>query len=361
MHPYLRTEVLFCLAINGKLSKSMVERILQRHKHHSKTSNEEKHHHRPEILQAFDYLDTKELIKEVNRNPGPGLAHGRGRPRTYFSITEQGLKTLLAATYVPAARFWEIMYRYCLNNSPLTPNKVDECYQIVMKRYLKYPNRGFSSEPNNFYKCNNWLQAVIKYRKMTTQQRMMEVTAIHPRITRKKFEESIDDWSLDDIEFSPYGFGHLIRDSNGEETYEHTLGGIMLCLLLIYNNHIGNLKCGLYNKQFSFEEYCDKIASNYRTKLPLIFGKWDLLTKVLKELAIYNFIMILYKDEFSFSDTNLNSVMLGGNKELCNGVLTISSYNAKLIDGFLNRGEEFFDKVIIKMSLGWSDWEKLIR
>jgi hypothetical protein len=56
----------------------------------------------PEILQAFKYLEIKRLITELNRNPGPGLAYGRGRPKTYFSITEEGLKTLLAATYVPA-------------------------------------------------------------------------------------------------------------------------------------------------------------------------------------------------------------------------------------------------------------------
>jgi hypothetical protein len=350
---------LFCFAVNAKLSKSMVERILQRHKHYSKTDNKEKQHHRPEILQAFKHLKSKRLIKELNKNPGVGLIHGRGRPKTYFSITEEGLKTLLAAAYVPAGRFWEIMYRYCLKNNPLTANKVEECYQIVMRRYLKYPNRGFSSELDSFYKCNNWLHAIINSSKMTTQQRMMEVTAVHPRITRKKFEESIDDWSLDEIEFSPYGFGHLIRDSNGEETYEHTLGGLMLCLILIYNNRIGNLKYGLYNKQLSFEEYCDKIASNYRTKLPLIFGKWDLLTEVLKELAIYNLVMILYKDETSSSNTNLNSIMLGGSKELCDGIRTISSYNAKLMEDFLNRGQEFFDKVITKMSLGASGWEKI--
>jgi hypothetical protein len=359
MIPYLRTEVLFCLAVNGKLSKSMVERILQRHKHYSKTNNNKKQHHRPEILQAFKYLESKKLIKELNTNPGPGLTYGRGRPKTYFSITEEGLKTLLAATYVPAGRFWEIMNKYCLKNSTLTADKVEECYQIVMRRYLKYPNRGFSSELNNFYKCNDWLQAVTKYGKMTTQQRMIEVTAIHPRITSKKFMESIDDWSLDDIDFAPYGVGQLGRDRNGEETNELTLGGIMLCLILIYNNHVGNLKCGLYNKQFSFQEYCDKIASNYRTKLPLIFGKWDLLTEVLKELAIYNFVMILHKGDISSSNTNLNSVMLGGNEELCDGIRTISSYNAKLMEDFLNRGREFFENVLTKMSLGASDWEKI--
>jgi hypothetical protein len=191
---------------------------------------------------------------------------------------------------------------------------------------------------------------------MTTQQRMMEVIAIHPRITRKKFEESIDDWSLDDIDFPPCGFGYLGMDNNGEETYELTLGGIMLCIILIYNNHLGKLKCGLYNKQFSFQGYCDNIVSNYKTKLPLIFGKWDLLTEVLKELAIYNFIMILHKGEIT-SSPGEHSILQEGNKELCDGIITISSYNAKLVEDFLNRGVQFFEKAIRKIS-DVSDYEK---
>jgi hypothetical protein len=359
--PYLRTEVLFCLAMNGKLSKSMVETILQKHKHHSKTSNKEKQHHRPEILQAFKYLDTKKLIKKLNKNPGPGLIHGKGRPKTYFSITEEGLKTLLAASNVPAARFWEIMHGYCKNNCPLAAEEVEEYYQIVMRRYLKYPNRGFSSELDNFYNiCNESLQSVIKSKKITIKQKIMEVLAINPRITRKKLENSIDEWPdfepdyLDSLPLS-YGFGPVDIDDNGEKIYELSLAGILFILVLIYNKHIGKLKCGLYNKEFSFEEYVDKIVSNYRMKLPLTFGKWDLLTRVLKELAIYNLIMILNKAEISSYNQNLDSVILGGNKELCDGIRTISLHNAKLMTDFVDSGQRFLVKIIPKMSA--SDFE----
>ena len=100
------------------------------------------------------------------------------------------------------------------------------------------------------------------------------------------------------------------------------------------------MKNGLYNKDFSLEEYCDKIATNYRTRLPLIFGKWKLLKAVLKELAIFNFIMILHKGGTS-SNKNRDSVLLRGNKELCDGVRTISSYNAKLMTDFVNAGWKY--------------------
>jgi hypothetical protein len=366
MIPYLRTEVLFCLAINGKLSKSMVEGILQKHTHHSKTSNKEKHHHRPEILQAFEYLKTKRLIKKLNTNPGPGLAYGRGRPKTYFSITEEGLKKLLGTTFVSAPRFWEIMYRYCLKNSPLTPNKVEECYQIVMRRYLKYPNRGFSSMMDIFHdRCNKWFQkAIIKSRSITNTQKIIEILAINPKVSKEKLFElmgnrSFFDYYIMENDYDDFIIRNVVRQNynHGKLTYELSLFGVILGLVLIHHNRIGRLKCGLSNKQFSFEEYYNKIVSNYRTKLPLIFGKWDLLKEVLKELAIYNFIMILHKDEISSNSTNFNSVMLGGNKELCDSVITISSYNAKLMEDFLNRGEKFLEKAI-RNTTDISDYEK---
>jgi hypothetical protein len=340
-----------CVLFDG-----MVEKILQKHAHHTKTNNYVKHHHRPEILQAFKHLETNRLVKELNTNPGPGLTHARGRPKTYFTITQEGLKSLLADTTIPAVRFWEIIYGYSLNNVPLTADKIEECYQIVLRRYLKYPNCGFSSELDNFYNiCNESLQSVIKSKKITIKQKIMEVLAMNPRITRKKLENSIDEWPdfdepdyLDSLPLS-YGFGPVDIDDNGEDTYELSLGGILFILVLIYNNHIGKLKCGLYIKEFSFEEYFDKIVSNYRPKLPLIFGKWKLLTRVLKELAIYNLIMILNKDEISSANQNLDSVILG-NKDLCDGIRTISLYNAKLMKDFVDEGQRFLAKVIPKIS-----------
>jgi hypothetical protein len=59
---------------------------------------------------------------------------------------------------------------------------------------------------------------------------------------------------------------------------------------------MGKLKHGLYYKEESFETYYDKIAVNYKNNLPLIFGKWYLLKRILKIFAAYNFDIVLDKE-----------------------------------------------------------------
>jgi len=88
------------------------------------------------------------------------------------------------------------------------------------------------------------------------------------------------------------------RSAKGIETYELSLFGVMLVLTLIRRNDMNRLKPGLHYN-ISFEDYYDKIASNYKNKLPLIFNKWYLLKRTLNVLAAYNFDIIL-DEEFRF-------------------------------------------------------------
>jgi hypothetical protein len=347
----------------------MMESKLRKHTHFTKSNHTEKHHHRPEILQAVDYLETKRFIKKLNTNPGPGLIHGRGRPKTYFAITEKGLKTLLADTIVPAVSFWKIVYYYCLNNESLvTPDKIEQYYRILIGRYLKYPNRGFSSPLDIFHNVyNKWIkEAIVKSNKITTVQKIIEVLAINPRISDKKLDDLIDNASLDDeyiekddiTEFFTHDITNQNIDDDGKITYELSLFGVMISLVLIYYNNIGRLKGGLYFKEFSVQQYYDKIASNYKMKLPLIFGKWNQLKRVLKVLAIHNFNIILNKDEITSSGgANSQSVMLEGNKELCDSIRTISLYNAKLMVNFAIAGRRFLLKTSENIS-NFSEFEK---
>jgi hypothetical protein len=86
--------VLEQFAYNGKLSKSMVEKLLGEHIHTTKTNRRVKHH-RSEILAAIKFLKGEGSIKEINTDPGPGLAYGVGRPKTYFTITKDGMRKLM--------------------------------------------------------------------------------------------------------------------------------------------------------------------------------------------------------------------------------------------------------------------------
>ena len=57
-----------------------------------------------------------------------------------------------------------------------------------------------------------------------------------------------------------------------EPTHELSMFGVMLCLLMIRYSDMCMRRDGLYRTS-SFETYYDRMASNYRGKLPLIFGK----------------------------------------------------------------------------------------
>ena len=98
--------------------------------------------------------------------------------------------------------------------------------------------------------------------------------------------------------------------------------GVILALTLVRYYDTGKLKHGLYYRNISFSNYYDKIASNYQDKLPLIFGKWNLLKDILRLYVAYNFDIILDK-EIRLRDSDKLSIIRGGNKELYDGIREI--------------------------------------
>ena len=103
------------------------------------------------------------------------------------------------------------------------------------------------------------------------------------------------------------------------KTYESSLFGVILVLLLVRYHDRGHLEHGLYYNNFSFFDYYDKIAHTYEHKFPLIFGKWSLLKKVLRSYAAYNFDVVLDKEIRTREDDKI-SIKRGGNKELYDGI-----------------------------------------
>ena len=128
----------------------MVEKRFEKHRHITKTNRSVKHH-RHEILDVFAFLESKRLIKKINTDPGPGLVYGRGRPKTYYSITKEGLATLMNDEKTVAVKFWKILFNYAINNKDsLTIDEIEEFYQMFVGRYLRFHNRIFSSQLNEF-------------------------------------------------------------------------------------------------------------------------------------------------------------------------------------------------------------------
>jgi hypothetical protein len=101
----------------------------------------------------------------------------------------------------------------------------------------------------------------------------------------------------------------------------------MLVLTLIRHNDMDRLRHGMYYNNLTFQEYQDTIAAKYKNKLPLIFGKWHLLKKTLKELSGYGFDIVLDKENRlkRFGEP----VSLGGNKEYYDAALAIIQHSRK--------------------------------
>jgi hypothetical protein len=125
--------------------------------------------------------------------------------------------------------------------------------------------------------------------------------------------------------------------SSGDKSYELSLFGIVLALAIISYNDQHRLKHGLHYQTIFFEDYYDKIAHNYEHKLPLIFGKWNLLKHILDLYSAYNFDIIFdkqlrrYYSQFSVID--------GGNKELVESFRKIVYHNYWQISELLKQGQ----------------------
>jgi hypothetical protein len=76
---------------------------------------------------------------------------------------------------------------------------------------------------------------------------------------------------------------------------------------------IQNRNLRLFYKDKKMEEYYDKIAHNYKKKLPLIFEKWSSLRSNLGSLLYDSFDFLIY--EKARSNIRDTSVWFGGNRE----------------------------------------------
>jgi hypothetical protein len=96
--------------------------------------------------------------------------------------------------------------------------------------------------------------------------------------------------------------------------YELSLIGILVVLKLITIRRQGPT-------QYTFTEYYDALASNYTEKLPLIFGKWDLLNTTRLDLphypSIFDYIFLKKSEVLSLS------IILGGNKEIYDNIKSV--------------------------------------
>ena len=364
------------------LSKRQVEAEFAQHLH-STSTNRSVSHHRPEILAAFKYLEKARLIANVGyANPGPGMPLGVGRPRVYYEITNEGLKQLISDKSISGLQFWKILVDYSLNQDRmLTSDKLDELLQIFIWRHLKYRDHGFTTYFEIFHTIyNKWLmERVSVSNRVSVIQKVLEVLAINPKISLNDLVEKVaepeanvkevlslysssqrslidtdiinNDYSKENSDFIIRNIITANQEKDGDLTYELSLFGVMLTLLILLYNDMKKLKHGIYIKKYSFKKYCDKIAYNYSHKLPLVFGKWDRLRQILQVFAIYNFVVLL-PDGLINNESNSLSVIMEGNEEIFQGVRKILQYNKRLMQDLLNAGLEVLgDYFLVRFDL----------
>ena len=330
--PILQVKILTIIATRGQLSISDAENLL------------EGQHNHPEIWQAFKGLEIRNLIKNIHRkNPHLSRPIKRGRWKGYYIITETGLNGLINEGISPD-KFWRAIIFFCYyHDNETTPDGIQEFYELYKNKYLKFPtSSGYSLQLDAFDElADNWFKNINKpspSSRITADQKFIEILALNPgttfeniaRFTGKPIRDdeikpilprysnevknskeiegyNEDIWHEQLEEFNEATelsreiksqFSIFVTkkpDQNGRPTYELSLFGVLLMLTLVRYNDIGTLHSGLYYKNLSISEYYDRIASNYEYKLPLVFGKWEIVKSFLKLASIYNFDVILEK------------------------------------------------------------------
>jgi hypothetical protein len=376
----LRLEILGCLAYNGGLSKSMVEGILKKHTHITKTNRRVKHH-RAEILKAFRFLNNNGLVISIKSNPGQGLVYGKGRPKIYYKITYEGIKLLISNNLHPL-KLWKAIIGYCHHNdTKVSLTAINEIYQLFLNEYLKFPNHGFSFQLDIFDNMRDkWLdELILNDANVNLYQKVIEVLAIYPESTLKEIVKKtneneseirkvISTYTTESytplVENTYYIYQNIVgkkynkkywdlllhsivvsNQKKNIETYRLSLFGVILCLTLVRYYDMDKLKHGLFYKDVPFPDYYDKIADNYKDKLPLILGKWSLLKNILRLFSAYNFDIILDK-EIHLSDSDKLSIIRGGNKELHDGIREIVLQTRQQLEDFASSGMSIWSHYI---------------
>jgi hypothetical protein len=362
--PKLQIKILESLAMKGKLARSITETLLIKH-------------HRPEILQAFKILRAKELIKELNTDPGSGKVFSRGRPPTYYKITKQGLATLIIEE-PDLKKFWRLLIGFCFHSDcQVSLSDLNDLYELFINKYLEYP-----SVPGAFFQldafnkmCSNWIQKNVRNNnEMSLSQKVIEVLSIYRGITLEelvtKTEESqeevkkvLNSYTMtysnytdiyyisdeDYLDHLPEQYMDFLNHSiiatrhNTEDTiaYELSLFGVMLVMTIVRSHDRDEME--LFNNNFSFEGYFDKLVSNYHDKLPLIFGKWfTILKKHLKVWSAYNFDIVLI-EENARSEAMDIPVAMKGNKEYYQNMHSLALYNNRRINDVFEMGRTVYN------------------
>jgi hypothetical protein len=340
------------------------------------------------ISESLNIMRTKRKL--IQFDAPPDFKSGE-RHKKFYKLTNNGLIAFIKE-YPTAYEFWVALMWYCALNSEAVVNKnqLKKYYDLFIEKYVgqSFPLRScffLTDSFNNLFKkwrsmydspeCNvpgtvryfrhpamiqtyQVLKCLLQNRAITIK-RIIELTGL----TEQQVRKTLEDYSIStQNKYSHYAelyesvyqsdrmaavtidyLNHLViipieekaaeggNYDNKNEKYELSLLGVLLVLATVSLSRREN---GQRISPSAEEDY-GVIASNYHDKLPLIFGKWNLLKEVLKHDFFPSIFDYLFLDKAEILSL---SVLLGGNKEIYDNIKssalrTISKYSTVYNEG----------------------------
>lgn len=335
-------------------------------------------HIHKEVWQSFQILEDKGLImKMLDRNPGPSMFIGKGKPRNYYTVTQYGLAALIKEGLDPRD-FWNALITYSsgISKHDQGSDRIEGIYELYLQQYLTY-STGFDYnvvlQLDDFNTmCKDWIyDNTSRNGPITLEQKILEILAVaassdgmtiqeisarskeNQESVRKVLRQyaSIPSYEirlLTEEEVNQYGrdleldlvdtIQHniiMVQIINKVEKYSLSLFGILIVLTLIRYHDMNHRNLYLLGN-YSIQEAFYITATNYKIKLPLIFGQWDTLKNVLNILSVYNFDVII--DKRARSNFLQMPIIMNGNKEYYETNRDLTMYNREQMRHLYNAG-----------------------
>jgi hypothetical protein len=311
------------------------------------------------------------------------------RAEEFYKITEVGLRALLVVN-LSEEEFWKVIILLCISSKrPIKESEFEEYYRQFENNYVGYSSiHGYFLQSHFFNNLvDQWLvdninskdvkssslsslpplvnrpQIVLEclaLNRLLTLQQLVEKSGLQQEqinrvlskysMQRTNFSSPLDNLtfkSQNDREIQRKVYSdfimHTLIVANGTNvnlTYELSLFGVMLVIDLVRYYHRGidtarSSKLGnpdyipnLFYKDIDMSKYYDKIAYNYKEKIPRLFGKWDLVKSHLGSPLLYdNLDLFIYEEDRPNHNMN-TTIWFGGNKEFYDDLLSLT-YNAR--------------------------------
>jgi DNA-binding PadR family transcriptional regulator len=378
--PPLQIKILKHIALEGQLSKNMAKEITG--SDYSDVSN------------AIDSLLQRKMIKISSLG-----MEGR-KDRKYYALTEKGLEAFLNDNYLSSKKyttedFWKAIIWYCIKKPQITSLSEIEKYcsyfehiylghravnsylfqskffENLVRKWIK-ENGSFDDSISIFQRI---LECIATSRNLTIQQlydmaggeeekhnikEILDKFAFRINYINNNQQRDASNYSSNKSKYPDLKYILIIEKKeegvNRDIVYELSLFGIMLIVAIIRHHHIGvdsnridsngdNNRLQLFFEDIPMEEYMDKISSNYPDKIPLVFGKWNLLKKELGSSFIYdNFDFMFYDKAYAVNMST--SIWQGGNKEFCDSLQSLAERSRSMLRILHMEGRDILESFI---------------